>query len=329
MVGSRWGWSGDKSRHSAESRKVDSHIAEGFAAESHVHLATHVARGEGRAREFLAGKRSERHPSLKPSKNNALMAGFAHELKTPLAIIGGYIEILLDGTLGPLNKNQERSLKEAAANCSRLKKLVQEFLSQAALDSQQVTMRLELADFNKCIREVCGFWRQQVQAKNMALYFQADPMIKPFLFDYDKIQHVVSNLLDDALKFTPPGGTIWLTTQRAWIESHAGDDATIASGCKRCRANSAPAIRVTVADTGLGIPAEFRMEVFEEFYRIPNRSNSDGTGLGLSIAERLVQAHGGRIWIEGEPGAGTRVTFLIPVRHEPASADEPIVSGSL
>jgi signal transduction histidine kinase len=309
MLISRFGWSGHIWRQRVARRKADSPAK----------LTTPVAGGEGRVRKALVGRQSEQRPGFTPSSNNASLAGFAHELKTPLAIICGYVEVLLDGTLGPLNENQQNALREATANCSRLKKLVEGFLSQGAFDAQQVTMHLELADLNKCLADACGFWQQQVQAKNMALYFQPDPTIEPFIFDYDKIQHAVSNLLDNAIKFTPSGGTVWLTPQRSRIESNAGDDAAIASGEEPARGGSVPAIKVVVADTGPGIPGEFRREVFEEFFRIPNKTNSEGSGLGLSIAERLVQAHGGRIWVESEPGAGTRVSFLIPARHEPDS----------
>lgn len=260
---------------------------------------------------------------FKPFRNNPFFASFAHELKTPLAILSGYIEILQDGILGPLNENQDKALRLASVNCSRLKKLVQEFLSQAALGTQQVEVHLEVGDFNQCLTDVCNFWQQQVQAKSAALYFQPDPTFEPFLFDFDKVQHVVSNLFDNALKFTRPGGTIWLTAQRSQMKVKCHNGATTRSGNHQVRANVVPAIRVTVADTGPGIPAEFRTEVFQEFFQVPNHASSAGSGLGLSIAKRLVQAHGGRIWVESEPGAGTRVSFLIPVKGMPEAGNKP------
>jgi two-component system, cell cycle sensor histidine kinase PleC len=268
-------------------------------------------------------KPSQLPPGFGLSNSRTLLAGFAHELKTPLAIVAGYVEVLLTGSLGPLTDRQERSLKDAAANCLRLKKFVQEFLSQAALASRQVVLHFEERNLNHCLTEVCGFWREHVLVRKMVLYLQIDPAIEPFLFDYDKIQQVVSNLLDNALKFTPSGGTIWLTAHRVRIESRGAEGESTASGGEPAPANLLPAVRVVVADTGPGIAAEFRTEVFREFFRIPNQGNFEGNGLGLAIAERLVQAHGGKIWVEGEPGAGTRVSFLVPVRHNHHAANEP------
>jgi two-component system, cell cycle sensor histidine kinase PleC len=270
-----------------------------------------------------AAKPSQLPPGFGLSNSRTLLAGFAHELKTPLAIVAGYVEVILTGSLGPLTDRQERALKDAAANCLRLKKFVQEFLSQAALASRQIVLHLEERNLNDCLTEVCGFWREHVLGKKMALYLQTDPTIEPFLFDYDKIQQVVSNLLDNALKFTPSGGTIWLTAHRARIESRGADGQSTPSDGEPARANLLPAVRVVVADTGPGIPAEFRTEVFREFFRIPNHSNFEGNGLGLAIAERLVQTHGGKIWVEGEPGAGTRVSFLVPVRHDADAVNKP------
>lgn len=266
-------------------------------------------------------------PQLKsrygPYSSNTLLAGFAHELKTPLAIVSGYVEVLLDGSLGPLTDRQEGALRDGAANCLRLRKFVEDFLAQAARASREVTLQLEKRDLNECLTEVCSLWRNQLLAKNVALYFQPNPAVSPFLFDYDKIQQVTSNLLDNAMKFTPSGGTIWLTVDKSQIESrNAGDQSPWLEG-EPARGDALPAARVVVADTGPGIPPEFRTEVFQEFFRIPNHYHVEGTGLGLSIAERLIHAHSGKIWVEGEPGAGTRVSFLVPVQHNPDAVGKP------
>lgn len=262
-----------------------------------------------------------------PSSSNALLAAFAHELKTPLTIISGYIEVLHGGALGPLTERQEKALSDAAANCVRLKKFVEEFLSKAARAGREVTLHLEDRDLNKCITDVCGFWRERLIAKNMALYFHPDTAVEPFLFDDDKIQQVISILLDNALKFTPSGGTIWLTSHRTRIELIGVDGQSPDSGDEATHGHSLPAVRVVVADTGPGIPPEFRTEVFQEFFRIPNHGQFEGTGLGLSIAERLIHAHSGKIWVEGEPGAGTRVSFLLPVQHNTDAIGKPVGSG--
>lgn len=253
--------------------------------------------------------------------SDPVLTALTHELKTPIAIISGYVEILLDGRLGPLNEDQRRILTDSASNCHRLKKSVEELLSQAAHDRQSM-IRLERGDFNCCLADVCSYWKDPFQAKGVALYFQSEPELEPFLFDYEKIHRIVSNLLDNALKFTPPQGSVWVTIQRARLEG--GGDGRVRSLCGKAYVapQSVPALKVTVADTGPGIPDEYRAEIFREFFRIPNQSvNPDGTGLGLSIARRFVQAHGGRIWAESEQGAGARICFLVPIRQNPESAE--------
>jgi signal transduction histidine kinase len=249
--------------------------------------------------------------------NRAYLTTVAHELKTPLTIISGYIEILLDGKLGSLSQDQEWVLIEAAANCERLKKFVGEYLSLEALERAKVRMRFELASFNQCLSDVCCYWRRQSEAKSVALYFNPDAAIDRFFFDYDKIQHIVSNLLDNAVRFTPSCGSIWVATHGTRLETSADGDGSAASGIEGANPDTVPAVKVVVADTGPGIPAEFHTEVFSEFFKIPNQQGSpSGSGLGLSIAKRMTQLHGGRIWVECEPGAGTRVCFLIPVRQK-------------
>jgi len=245
------------------------------------------------------------------------LASLTHELKTPIAIVSGYIEVLLEGKFGLLNEEQRRILTDSAANCLRLKKFVEEFLAQAALRGRKVEMHFDVRDFNHCLNDVCSYWKDPFQTKGVALYFQTASDLEPFAFDYEKIYRAISNLLDNALKFTPPQGSVWLTIQRARIEGGRGAQTASTDGDAGGPADSIPAIRVSVADTGPGIPAEYRTEIFQEFFRIPNRKeNPDGTGLGLSIARHLIQAHGGRIWAESEQGAGTRICFLVPVRRE-------------
>ncbi len=275
--------------------------------EKSVQLPQSVSSPEGSPPAFSAGK--------------SYLTTVAHELKTPVAIICGYIEILLEGDLGPLNAEQKQVLADALANCTRLKKFVGEFLSHAALETAKARLYLERGDLNQCLADVCCYWRQQVQAKGVALYFNPAADMDPFWFDHDKVQQIVSNLLDNALKFTPSGGTIWVATYGARLDTLAAGDAESA-GVESAGAGSVPAVKIVVADTGPGIPAEFYTEVFTEFFRISNqKGNPNGTGLGLSIAKRLTQMHGGRIWIECEPGAGTRISFLIPMRREEREAE--------
>ncbi len=244
------------------------------------------------------------------------LATMAHELKTPLAIIAGYIELLLGQRAGPLNDRQRQILVDSQTNCVRLQKFIQDFLATSALEAGKVTMRFERGDLNACLSEVCGFWMDRFHTRGVALYFPQNLKLEPFEFDSYKVQQVVSNLLDNALKLTPSSGTVWVTAEPHHWERRSRQDVPPLAEERRREAAAAPnAIRVTVADTGPGIAPEYHQEIFDDFFKVPDQqAQSEGTGLGLAIARRLVQAHGGKIWVESEPGTGSKFSFLLPVK---------------
>jgi len=243
-----------------------------------------------------------------------ILASAAHELKTPLAIVAGYIDVLLEGKAGPLNKTQRQILTESQANCVRLQKFIQNFLTLGAMETGKLTLKFETADLIECVHELFDVWLSRYQAKGVALYFPQNQILEPFEFDHPKIQHVISNLLENALKFTPPGGTVWLLIEPYMWERRISQSSRISEE-RRLELKRANAVRVTVADTGIGISPEYHSEVFDDFFRVPADENeSSSMGLGLAIARRLVQAHGGKIWVESEVGSGSKFSFVLPVR---------------
>ena len=246
-------------------------------------------------------------------RRTTALAHAAHELKTPLAIMAGYLDLLLSDKVGQLSTRQRQILEDMRANGTRLQQFIHDFLSYSALETGNVSMRFEMSDLNSCLQEVCSFWLHRFHQQGVALYFLASEKLKPFAFDNFKVQHIVSNLLDNALKFTPRGGTVWLNAEPHVWERRAGKAIRIA-GDRRKQSMALPnSVRISVSDTGVGIAPEFQQEIFEDFTKVSHDKNSQGMGLGLSIARRLVQAHGGRIWMESQPGSGTKFSFLIPL----------------
>jgi two-component system, NtrC family, sensor histidine kinase KinB len=249
---------------------------------------------------------------------NAL-ASAAHDLKTPLSILSGYIELLQSEKLGGLNERQREILRDMRSSGNRLQHFIQDFLTYSVLETGELRMQYEHGDMNACISEVCNLWSNRFQEKGLALYFLANDKVPSFAFDSAKVQRVLSNLLENASKFTPASGTVWLHA-----EPHMWERRTVqkpASGGERRRqALGQPnSIKVSVSDTGPGIAPEFHLEVFDDFFRLPQTEKmSDGMGLGLAIARRLVHGFGGKIWVESEPGAGCKFSFLIPLKP-PAS----------
>jgi len=250
-------------------------------------------------------------------RRTVALATAAHELKTPLSIMAGYLELLLNGKLGELSDRQRQVLSDMRENGARLQQFIQDFLTYSALESGNVRLRFEVADLNAVLQEVCSFWLQRFQDSHVALYFLPSDKLKPFTFDSFKMQHIVSNLLDNALKFTPDAGTVWLTAEPYHWERRSGKPAHIANDRRKRAEWSTNAVRVTVSDTGAGLAPEFHSEIFDDFFKGPQPNGGparDGMGLGLAIARRLVLAHAGKIWVESEPGQGSRFCFLVPTQ---------------
>ncbi|MGH9452225.1 MAG: sensor histidine kinase [Terriglobia bacterium] len=240
----------------------------------------------------------------------------AHQLKTPLAIISGYIELLLTGKPGAINNRQQQILQESQTNCNRLRQYIEDFLSYSALETGKLALKYGVGDMNACLAELYSYWLTSFQRKGVALYLPAQQPLPPFAFDYDKVQHVVSNLLENALKFTASGGTVWLTSEPyMWERRSRQDDYSMDE--RRQRPATVPnSARVAVSDTGPGIAPEFQQEIFDDFVKLSQPGEPvGGMGLGLGIARRLVLAHQGKIWVESEPGAGSTFAFLLPLRQ--------------
>jgi len=244
---------------------------------------------------------------------NAL-ASAAHDLKTPLAILNGYVELLQSEKLGALNQRQREVLQDMNSSGQRLQQFIQDFLSFSVLETGEVKMRFETGDLNACLSEVCRLWSHTFQEKGLALYFLPNQKLVEFPFDVAKMQRVVSNLLENAAKFTPSGGTVWLHAEPyMWDRRNVNQPGVLTE--RRRQASALPnSVKISVADTGPGIPPEYHIEVFDDFFRLPQTERQSGMGLGLAIARRLVSSMGGKIWVESDPGAGCKFSFIVPLK---------------
>lgn len=247
------------------------------------------------------------------SRRTVALLTAAHELKTPLAIMTGYIELLLSQKLGSFNDPQRQILEDMQSNLARLHRFIHDFLTYSALETGKLDMKFEPAALNACLSEANSFWLPRFQEKGLALYFPANDKLEAFPFDYHKVQRVVSKLIENALKFTPPGGSVWLTAEPHFWERRSRQESSQCEERRQRPATTANAIRVSVSDTGPGIAPEYQQEIFDDFFKLGN--DCEGVGLGLAIARRLVQAHGGKIWVESEPGIGSKFSFLLPLKR--------------
>jgi signal transduction histidine kinase len=242
-------------------------------------------------------------------QKTVFLASAAHELKTPLAVIKGYYDLLLAGSLGRLTDKQRDILEESKESCERLVRLVSMFLNYSALESGKLVLQLRENDLRDCLDELSKRWSEAFQRKGVRLEATIDPSIPTFRFDYQKVQQVAANLLDNALKHTPSGGAVALKAAPHFWERRVATMTPLEER-RRFRLPRPNSVEVSVKDSGAGIPAEHHQEIFEDFVRVDR--NTSGMGLGLAIAKRLIQAHRGKIWVESDP-AGSTFTFLLPM----------------
>jgi signal transduction histidine kinase len=243
-------------------------------------------------------------------QKTVFLASAAHELKTPLAVIKGYYDLLLSGSLGRLTDKQRDILQESKESCERLVRLVSMFLNYSALESGKLVLHLRENDLRDCLGELATRWHEAFVRKHVRLDSTLNSDLPIFKFDYQKVQQTVANLLDNALKHTPAGGQVTLRAELHFWERRSAEEIQSLDR-RRERVQVPNSIKVSVSDSGPGIASEHHQEIFEDFVRVDRTSS--GMGLGLAIAKRLVQAHRGKIWVDSEPKRGCTFTFLLPI----------------
>lgn len=215
-----------------------------------------------------------------------------HELRTPLTLIRTTIDLLNEGDAGALNETQARIVEVLHANTDRLMLLINDLLDMSAIDSGRLQIQPQLIDVREMAGAVLAEANPAASAKQHQLHLFA-PEDTPAWADRRRIAQVLSNLVGNAIKYTPPGGVIEVI-----VEHHE------------------PWVQVAVRDNGIGIPADEQAQLFEKFYRTSQgRRTTGGTGLGLAIARSLVELHGGRIWCESDGQSGSTFAFTLPTRQ--------------
>src|SRR5580704_7549910 len=246
-------------------------------------------------------------------QKTVFLASAAHELKTPLAVMKGYYDLLLSGSLGKLTERQREMLQESKESCDRLVRLVSMFLNYSALESGKLMLQLRENDLRDCINDLTCRWQDAFQRAKVHLEIKVHPDLPSFKFDYQKVQQCVANLLDNALKHTPAEGSVVLVAEPHFWERRVSE-ASPSTDRRRDAGMRANSVLISVADTGGGIAAEFHQEIFEEFVRVD--PSSSGMGLGLAITKRLIQAHRGKVWVDSVLGSGSSFSFLLPINVE-------------
>jgi signal transduction histidine kinase len=243
-----------------------------------------------------------------------VLAAAAHEIKTPLAVIAGYTDFLLGSHAGPLSDVQKNVLVEMQQSALRLQRFIQNFLNFSVLESGKFQLRPEVGNVNQGIAEVMRLFAKLYSERGTTLEFTPDPTLPNVCFDCLKVQHIVSNLLENALKFTPAGGHVRVSTRLyAWERRSLRSTLSFTTEKRKSNASGPfTCVRIDVSDNGPGIPPEYHQDIFQEFLQVQQDAQSQGMGLGLAIARRLTEAHGGKIWVESKLGEGSTFSVLLP-----------------
>lgn len=238
----------------------------------------------------------------------------AHEFKTPLVVMLGYTELLRTGQLGAVNVKQEQVLGEIQESAQRLQKLIRDLLLLCELRSNENRggkhVRLQAVDVNEEIGGIFSYWAAAAKQKSLRYEFRKAAGVPRVQVDSLKLQHIVSNLIENALKFTPAGGEVVVSVSSCFWERRKAQSEFLFNMERKRNVKIENAVRIDVSDSGPGIPPEHHQDIFGDFVQLPAAS-SRGTGLGLAIARRLVEANGGLIWVESEPGKGSIFSLLL------------------
>ena len=219
---------------------------------------------------------------------SGLLSVVSHELKNPLTSIRMAAHVLLEERVGGLNEKQVELLNAAREDADRLNQIIENLLDMGRMETGRGLIELKAVEAEVLVRDAIDDVAASYREKGVALATDDCAGIVPVLADPERVRHIFSNLLTNALKYTAPGGSVKVS---------AGMDESI--------------VRFTVEDSGAGIAPDVLPRVFERFYRAPDQPGRSGVGLGLAIAREIVQVHGGTITAQSEPGKGSRFTFTL------------------
>jgi signal transduction histidine kinase len=248
-----------------------------------------------RTRELASalGKLDEKTRELEKASahKSEFLADMSHELRTPLNAISGFSQVLRKQLLGEINEKQAEYLDDILASARHLLSLIDDVLDLAKVEAGQIELEVMPFSMREALERGAVIVRERATREDVRVSLSSDPGADTVMGDERRIRQVVFNLLSNAVKFAPAGSTVDVTAARIDGE-----------------------VRVSVSDSGPGIAPEDQARIFEEFQQAAaGKEQREGTGLGLALSRRLVELHGGRIWVDSEIGQGSTFVFTLPV----------------
>ncbi len=219
----------------------------------------------------------------------------AHQLRTPLSAIKWALSLLLEGDVGELNVEQKSFIKKSYASNERMIVLINDLLDVARIEEGRYLYKLEPAKLENLAQTALSFYKELAAKRNIKLeYKKPIDSLPEIMVDAEKITFVIQNLIENAIKYTLPGGQVTISLKY-----------------------DTNRVELSVEDTGVGVNQEQQNRLFTKFFRATNvrRMETDGTGLGLFIAKNIIEAHDGKVWFESEEGKGSTFHFFLPTNH--------------
>jgi signal transduction histidine kinase len=298
-----------------QARRVGIHlgrVAEAFLLEGvkrAMSARMHMATVEEANRELTEKNRRlaqavERLQEADRVKSNFL-ATVSHELRTPLTSVIGYSEMLLEGIAGELNEEQREYVRTVMEKGDQLLVLITGILDISRMEAGEMKFDKEPFDLDEVVSVALSTIAPHARRKKLALACHLPTDLPAVLGDRDKIRQVLLNLLGNAVKFTPEGGTVAISAEEGPLAPNPAD--------------GTHGVRVSVRDSGIGVAPEHHARVFDPFFQVDNSSTREygGTGLGLSIVKRFIEAHGGHVWVDSREGEGATFYFTLPLAPTP------------
>lgn len=223
------------------------------------------------------------------------IANVSHELRTPLTHIKGYLEMMVDGGLGPLNDSQAEALTVMRRSEARLEGLIDDLIQFSLVSRGQFTLNLSSVNIPRMVNPVVNQAQHKAKTAGVSMEMELSQRLPLALCDGDKIAWVIAQLLDNALKFTPEGGRVKLEALQ-----------------------SNNFVKISVTDSGIGIPSHQLQEIFEPFHQLDGSTTRrySGTGLGLALSQRILSAHGTQMEVRSKEGQGSQFEFSLPIAED-------------